>query len=235
MKVAATQRAESPASEPSANGRRPLAQLLHALNQPLTGLQCSLELAAATPRSPQQYARTVNEALDLTQRLRSLVEAIREVVDDEGNAVRAGTIFEFDRLIEEVAAELRPVAEDRSAKLVVACQPRLPVCSDHARLSALVFRLLESAVSLAHAQSTVRVACRREVDSAVLAVAWREEAGPAQSALSQAELGLLVAQAGWETVGAAWECKRSTGESGCTVRLLLAGSNSGAGADSEIR
>jgi hypothetical protein len=38
--------------------RRPLAHLLHALNQPLTGLQCSLELAAADLRRPEEYDRT---------------------------------------------------------------------------------------------------------------------------------------------------------------------------------
>ena len=37
---------------PAKTGKRsPLGQLLHALNQPLTGLQCSMEVALAVPRT----------------------------------------------------------------------------------------------------------------------------------------------------------------------------------------
>src|SRR5271155_2287298 len=56
--------------------RSPLGQLLHALNQPLTGLQCSMEVALAAPRTPEQYARGLREGLELTERMRTLVEAI---------------------------------------------------------------------------------------------------------------------------------------------------------------
>jgi hypothetical protein len=70
-------------SEAALNGRTPLAHLLHALNQPLTGLQCSLELALVELRSPEEYARTVREALHLTGRMRVLVEALREIADSE--------------------------------------------------------------------------------------------------------------------------------------------------------
>ena len=63
------------------DARGPLAQLLHALNQPLTGLQCSMEVALASPRTVEQYAQGLREGLELTERMRALVEAIREVAD----------------------------------------------------------------------------------------------------------------------------------------------------------
>jgi len=55
--------------------------LLHALNQPLTGLQCSLELALVSPRPAEQYVRTLREGLELTGRMRVLVQAVRELAD----------------------------------------------------------------------------------------------------------------------------------------------------------
>jgi hypothetical protein len=55
--------------------------LLHALNQPLTGLQCSMEVALASPRPIEYHVPRLREGLDLTERMRSLVDAIREVAD----------------------------------------------------------------------------------------------------------------------------------------------------------
>ncbi len=68
-----------------------LSQLLHALNQPLTGLQCSLELALSIPRSPQQYADCLGSGLELTGRMRNLVGAIRALVEIDGLALNPGT------------------------------------------------------------------------------------------------------------------------------------------------
>ena len=64
-------------------GRSPLQHLLHALNQPLTGLHCSLELALAGQRTSEQYVRTLSEGLELAGRMTILVAAIRELVDTE--------------------------------------------------------------------------------------------------------------------------------------------------------
>src|ERR1700683_4169073 len=57
----------------------PLAVLLHELNQPLTGLQCSLELATVGSRTPEEYINTLHQGLDLVARMRLLVETVREI------------------------------------------------------------------------------------------------------------------------------------------------------------
>jgi hypothetical protein len=41
-------------------------QLLHGLNQPLTGLQCSMEVALAAPRTVEYYTQRLREGLELT-------------------------------------------------------------------------------------------------------------------------------------------------------------------------
>src|SRR5579863_8354522 len=63
--------------------RSPLQHLLHALNQPLTGLHCSLELALVGQRTPEQYVRALSEGLELAGRMSVLVGAIRELVETE--------------------------------------------------------------------------------------------------------------------------------------------------------
>src|ERR1700676_3753274 len=83
MSGAAPQLASPRATEILPRGRSPLAHLLHALNQPLTGLQCSMELALSGPRRPEECVRTLREGLELTERMRILVEAIRELTDSQ--------------------------------------------------------------------------------------------------------------------------------------------------------
>ena len=64
-------------------GPQPLAHMLHALKQPLTGLHCSLELALVGQRTPEQYVRTLREGLELAGRMSVLVAAIGELVETE--------------------------------------------------------------------------------------------------------------------------------------------------------
>src|SRR5947209_4877827 len=111
--------AAQPARESTGSGRSPLEQLLHGLNQPLTGLQCSMEVALASPRTADYYAQRLREGLELTERMRGLVNAIREVVDGERERARDNDrvdatdteMFELQTLLREVMDELQPVAE----------------------------------------------------------------------------------------------------------------------------
>jgi len=104
-------------------GRTPLEQLLHALNQPLTGLQCSMEVALAAPRTLEQYVRGLQDGLELTDRMRALVGAIREVTDmeDKKNAVRnheEWSIADVNTVLRTALDDLAPAhdeARDRRA------------------------------------------------------------------------------------------------------------------------
>src|SRR5579864_5175913 len=91
--------------EAALNGRTPLAHLLHALNQPLTGLQCSLELASAGPRPTDVYVRTVKEGLELVSRMRVLVEAIRELADTPPSTGEELIDFRLETLLFDAVAE----------------------------------------------------------------------------------------------------------------------------------
>jgi signal transduction histidine kinase len=215
-------------------GRSPLVHLLHALNQPLTGLQCSLELAVAGPRPNEQYVRTLREALELTGRMRILVEAIREVADAEPPDAEEREPLLLDDLLRSTVTDLLPVAETRGVHLLLVSRTPLPVRADRRSLAALLFRLLDSALSLARPGSDLRIVVAPDREQAALVVSWTAGPPPEHSPFSRPELGLLIARAGWEREGAEWTHTR-TGTNGahfeaqsektceaCTVRLPLA-------------
>ena len=198
--------------------RSPLAHLLHALNQPLTGLQCSLELASAGPRSAEQYRATLEEALDLIARMRVLVEALREVADLRDKSVAARQNFSLDALLRETVEGLRPVAEARSVAIKLLESGSVAVKADFG-LPGRLFRLLDSALSLAQRQSLMEIALTEGRAGICLTLSWSPGLVHEHSPFSRPELGLLIAQAEWEQADAAWNQLRRQGREVCTVRL----------------
>jgi hypothetical protein len=203
-------------------GRSPLAHLLHALNQPLTGLQCSLELAVTGPRPIEQYVRALREGLELTGRMRILVEAIREVADAPPSDWEELQPLLLDQLLRSTATDLLPVAEARGVRLVLGRLAALPLRADRRSLEALLFRFLESALSLTREGSDLRIAATEERGHAHLVVSWTQGSPPEHSPFSRPEVGLLIARAGWERAGAEWIHTRTELSETCSVRLPLA-------------
>jgi signal transduction histidine kinase len=205
-------------------------QLLHGLNQPLTGLQCSMEVALASPRTVEYYAQRLREGLELTGRMRALVSAIREVVDGERETNKDGVnaeeteTVELQAVLREVVDELEPVAGERRVHMMLDAE--VVVCSwmkgRREKLSTLIFRMLESVLSQAARGSALRIESgdgeKIGAKGAWLGVRW--QAGERWSELSPSELGLLVAQAGWEQAGAQWLREKTDAGEAVTVRLL---------------
>jgi len=205
----------------AALNRTPLAHLLHALNQPLTGLQCSLELALVGSRSAEEYARTMREALDLTGRMRVLVEALREIADAESSTGREQSSVSLNDLLATNAEELLPVAEALGIRLRASFAAALQVRGTSSLLSEVFFRLLDSALSLARPKSDLLIAAAAEQDSAVIRVGWSRGPVPEFSPFSRQELGLLIAQAVWEHAGGVWNEAGRANEHRCELRMPL--------------
>ncbi|MGB7600444.1 MAG: hypothetical protein WBM24_09075 [Candidatus Sulfotelmatobacter sp.] len=206
--------------------RSPLAQLVHALNQPLTGLQCSMEVALARPRTVEQHVFGLRDALVLTERMRALVEAIREVADmEEAAADAAGEpswnfeTGELENVLRETAEDLRPVAAEKNVRIALdfsaASSEFSPaVARRQSGFAPLIFRLLDSALSVAAAGSVLhietqletRLETRRETrmkERIWFRLQW--QAAAPRSGCSRPELGLLIAQAWLERCGAEWQ------------------------------
>jgi hypothetical protein len=197
--------------------RSPLAHLLHALKQPLTGLQCSLELAAAGPQSPKRYAQVLDESLELTARMRALVHAIGDLMEIQQRGIAADEAVNFDALLREVASDWIRVAETRGLRLLIGCESGLCVQTEWSFCRSWLVRLLDSVLSLAHQNSAICVRASRDATQILLTLSWEEKEPP--QPLSGPELGLLIAQSGCERMGARWERSSEGGRQVLIVRL----------------
>jgi signal transduction histidine kinase len=209
-----------------AKDRSVLGQLIHALNQPLTGLQCSMEVALAVPRTTDQYMRGLSDGLVLTERMRMLVEALREVVDiqEEDVASSAENVDLFGVLRESVE-ELMQDAESKGVRMVMDFSPGLSGASTlavrfpSAALTGGIFPLLNAAIACADQGTKVTVAAGID-GRGWFRVGWMTMvAEEVKSQLSRAELGLLVAQVRLEHGGAGWKRERVQGGERVMVRL----------------
>ncbi len=210
--------------EPSGaiEGRTPLAELLHALNQPLTGLQCAMEVALASPRSSEHFAQGVREWLELTGRMRDLVRAIREVADaDAETGAKTGEDAEPQKelrwaawriLLQEIVEDLRLVADAKGVCVEIEPSespdgPGIAVKAGQRKLHTLLFRLIEAVLSLSAPESKLWIVAGEANGELGICIRWRGD--KTGGALSRPELGLLVAEASWERVGGEWRRERS--------------------------
>ena len=207
-----------------AKGRSLLAHLLHALNQPLTGLQCSLELATAGPRRADHYRRALGDGLQLTGRMRLLVEALRELADiQSADATNVEPVM-LDEMLGAIATDLLPVAESKRVRLQFNSQTPLMVRAQPNRLHTSLFRLVESALSLAREDSVLDLEATLDDGKASAVISWKQGPAPEHSPYSRPELGLLIAQAAWEQLGSEWTHTQNAelqndGMHICTIRI----------------
>lgn len=192
-------------SAASLEGRSSLAYLLHALNQPLTGLQCSLELAVAAARRPEEYVKMIRDGIELTNRMRALVDALQEVIAIRASRISGARDFELRDLLAEVVDELRPVAESRRLQLAIACEPGLRVAYDRNFFRGFTFRLIETLLGQARADGEIEIKAQQHRDETQFAVAWDETRSQQDSGLSHAELSLLLVEAACERLGGRFE------------------------------
>ncbi len=221
MIPAATDHPQNDTAPPKTAGRGPLEQLLHALNQPLTGLQCSMEVALAGPRTREQYVQGLREGLALTERMRTLVEALREVAEIEPAPAGRPETTDLEDLLREAVEDLTPVAEEKEVRISLKISSPPPLVARMARppLATAIFRLADSALSLSARGAALRMEAGSAPDEVWLRMQWqREGEGHRQpSVFSRPELGLFIVQARLERAGATWE--RDSREGCETLRI----------------
>jgi C4-dicarboxylate-specific signal transduction histidine kinase len=199
----------------------PLSHLLHALNQPLTGLQCSLELASARPHAAEEYARTLQDALELTARMRVLVEALREIAESEYSEQTQQDRVRLNDLLSTQIEDLLPVSESIGVHVIAQIGAELCVSGNRGLLGNVLFRLLDSVLSLARQGSNLQIVAEREMSKALIRVSSVPGSAPEFSPYSRQELGLLIAQVGWEHAGGTWSQLTRETYHICELRLPL--------------
>ncbi|HEY1799352.1 MAG TPA: hypothetical protein VGG46_00340 [Terriglobales bacterium] len=113
----------------SASPRELLAELFHALNQPLAALRCSCELALLAPRTVEQYRNYLQTALQKTEQASLLARGIRELLeaeeegDEENGALQ---VLPLREQVREAAEYFLPAAAEAGTTLCLDCDGDSP-------------------------------------------------------------------------------------------------------------
>jgi signal transduction histidine kinase len=137
--------------------REYLSEAFHSLSQPLTALQCGLELAVAVPRSQKEYERRLGDALQSTGSLREMMSALRELVEAEDPGEDAREV-ELGELLSSLRDSLNKLAQLYESGLAVQSPEQITVCASQEKLSRLLLFLAEQVVAR---EATLRVEAER--------------------------------------------------------------------------
>lgn len=137
--------------------REYLSEAFHSLSQPLTALQCGLELAVAIPRSQNEYERRIGEGLQSTSSLREMMSALRELVEAEDPGEDAREL-ELGELLSSLGDSLHKIAQLYESGLDVKLSRQITVSASQEKLSRLLLFLAEQVVDR---QGTLRVKAGR--------------------------------------------------------------------------
>ena len=123
-----------------------LADLFHALSQPLTTVQLCLSGSLQKPQSAEGYRRDLRMALREAKTVVSLITAIRELLAcGAGNGQPHKS--DLSACVREVVDDLLPVAKSAGLQLSLTCRGSCHVKLEASRLRQGVFYVIESALN----------------------------------------------------------------------------------------
>lgn len=121
-----------------------LADLFHALNQPLAALRCSLELSLMQEKTVEQYRQMVQTALEHTESVSHLIASIAQLLQaDDGDGQQA---LGLDQSVCDAVEHWSPVADEAGKKFSLNCRCPAAVQFAPRRLQEALFHLLEFAL-----------------------------------------------------------------------------------------
>jgi signal transduction histidine kinase len=189
--------------------RQLLADLFHALSQPLTALRCSLELALDPRRSAEQCREGGRTALAYAEQVSRLCGGIRMLADadDLGDDLQ---MISLGDCLREMVDTMRPLAEAHGGSLILRDQTAAArVRCGKQRLRHGVFSLLEYALQGCRAPARIELAAGWQADGVGLvltvvpnpraekiAAAKAEEENPLQRRLALAVARRIFHSAG---------------------------------------
>jgi C4-dicarboxylate-specific signal transduction histidine kinase len=221
-----------PAGENPPGDPQLISDLFHALNQPITALQCALELSLRQSRTVAQYRDTLQAGLQQVERIATWATRIRELLqaDDAGDDRQ---VLPLESFLQEAVSDLQPVAESLQVGLALRCDISAGVRFEPRRLRQALFSVLEYALSSSAPGDAWQIdACERYGQAAVLLAADASprhgEAGPpldgepqpsASTLTLQQRLGLAIPRRIVEAAGGSLQTSES--RTGLRVELCL--------------
>lgn len=223
---------------PDCESPRLLADLFHALSQPLTTLCCSLELTLQQTPTEKQYRESVTRALAQAEQVSWLAMGIRELLD-AGDAGPDLEVLQMQAAVHDAVTDLLSVAE--LAGVRICYLPRSPgsVRFEARRLRRGLFHLMGFVVGWGGG-AVVRIELSESGEQVVLALTVSGE-GISREAMESAEspessspasssqdalprdltrrLGLGIARATFEAAGGSFRAERGIESMIVEVRL----------------
>lgn len=130
----------------------------HELQTPLTVLQGNLEVSLQKMRTAEEYREALITNLEQVERLRALTKSLLTLARFAGDRppVQLAPLA-LEPILHELIEDLVPLAEDRSIRLLLDCEPVLLVQGDAQRLKQLFINLLDNALRYTDVGGTVTV------------------------------------------------------------------------------
>lgn len=142
----------------------------HELRTPLALMQAQLDLynSSAHPNVDSETAETIQMAAEQTERLTKLVKTLLDM--SELQTVARTDEIELGALVEEVLADLEPLARERGIALNARCCGELYMTGSDILIYRVVFNLVENAIRYNRDGGSVYVSVNKRDTNAVIAV-----------------------------------------------------------------
>ena len=137
------------------------ANAAHEFRTPLAVMQLQLDLYNSTehPSNDACAQQTIRMVTEQNERLTKMVKTLLDM--SELQTVARDDKIELDALVEEVLADLEPLAQEKNIQLIENCE-KITMTGSDILLYRLVYNLVENAIKYNRADGTVTVAATRK-------------------------------------------------------------------------
>ena len=151
--------------------RRFIADAAHEIRTPLTVIKGTIEVSLQSTRSADDYRNALVTNLGQVERLSTLTRSLLTLAEFSSDRPPLTiTPLALESLVQDLAKELTPLAEDRKIRLTVDAQPVPLIKGDAGRLTQLLINLLDNALAHTPPDGRIMVRLRPSRERVVMAV-----------------------------------------------------------------
>ena len=158
-------------SQPHSSSQQPtdpLGELLHALNQPLTQIRCSLELALRRPSSIEDYQETLAAALGQAERASNISFAMQQVLEIKRQKGISPQKTRLSTAAEGVLTDFLPVAASTGINIIRRESADCEVAVSAGVLGTALFLCLDQIFKRAESSDAIQIGTEEHQETAHL-------------------------------------------------------------------